>query len=58
MDERQNILQRVKLLTPREYETLTYVITGMLNKQTAYILEIIEKTVKANSLAELVRMAG
>jgi FixJ family two-component response regulator len=68
IDERQLILQRVQLLTPREYEILTYVISGMLNKQTAYELDISEKTVKAHrgrvmaklgvdSLAELVRLA-
>ena len=69
MNERQSILQRVKLLTPREYEILTYVITGMLNKQIAYALDISEKTVKVHrgrvmeklgvdSVAELVRLAG
>lgn len=68
MNERQNILQRVKSLTPREYEVLTYVITGMLNKQIAYDLDISEKTVKVHrgrvmeklgidSVAELVRLA-
>ncbi len=68
MNEKQLILQRVQLLTPREYEILTYVISGMLNKQTAYELDISEKTVKAHrgrvmaklgvdSLAELVRLA-
>ena len=68
INEKQRILQRVKLLTPREYEILTYVISGMLNKQTAYELDITEKTVKAHrgrvmvklgvdSLAELVRLA-
>ena len=68
MNERQNILKRLKSLTPREYEILTYVITGMLNKQIAYALDISEKTVKihrgrvmdkmkVNSLVELVRMA-
>jgi len=30
MDEKQSILQRVQSLTPREYEILTYVITGCL----------------------------
>jgi FixJ family two-component response regulator len=58
----------VSLLTPREYEILRYVITGMLNKQIALKLNIAEKTVKvhrgrimeklrADSVAELVRMA-
>lgn len=33
-------------LTPREYEIMTYVITGMLNKQIAFELNICEDTVK------------
>jgi FixJ family two-component response regulator len=60
--------QRIEALTPREYEVLTYVITGMMNKQIAYALEISEKTVKVHrgrimeklgidSVAELVRLA-
>jgi len=68
MDEKQSILQRVQSLTPREYEILTYVITGMLNKQIAYDLDISEKTVKVHrarvmeklgvdSVAELVRLS-
>jgi len=68
MKERLNILQRIKSLTPREYEILTCVITGMLNKQIAYDLDISEKTVKVRpgrvmeklgieSVAELVRLA-
>ncbi len=68
MDERQSILQRIKSLTPREQEILTYIITGMLNKQIAYALDISEKTVKVHrgrvmeklgidSVAELVRLA-
>jgi len=68
MYEKQNILQQVKSLTPREYEILSYVITGMLNKQIAYELDISEKTVKVHrgrvmqkldvdSVAELVRLA-
>ena len=48
MNERQSILQRVQSLTPREYEILTYVITGLLNKQIAYDLDISEKTVKVH----------
>jgi FixJ family two-component response regulator len=66
--EVHEILERVKLLTPREYEILRYVITGMLNKQIALRLNIAEKTVKvhrgrimeklsADSVAELVRLA-
>jgi FixJ family two-component response regulator len=68
MNERKSILGRVRSLTPREYEILTYVITGMLNKQIAYDLNISEKTVKVHrgrvmeklaveSVAELVRLA-
>ena len=68
MNERQSILQRIQLLTPREYEILTYVLTGMLNKQIAYDLDISEKTVKVHrgrvmeklgvdSVAELVRLS-
>jgi FixJ family two-component response regulator len=67
-DETLNIRRRMELLTPREIETLPYIITGMLNKQIALKLGIAEKTVKvhrgrimeklqANSVAELVRLA-
>ena len=62
------VLERVKLLTPRETEVFALVVTGMLNKQIASALDIAEKTVKvhrarvmekmrAGSLAELVRLA-
>jgi FixJ family two-component response regulator len=68
MNERERILERVRSLTPREYEILTYVLTGMLNKQIAYDLNISEKTVKVHrgrvmeklavdSVADLVRLA-
>ena len=66
--EVQDIRGRIGLLTPREYEILRYVVSGMLNKQIAYILNIAEKTVKihrgrvmekmgTDSVAELVRLA-
>lgn len=59
---------RIKALTPREDEVFRLVITGMLNKQIAYVLGTSEKTIKvhrarvmeklgAESLADLVRFA-
>jgi FixJ family two-component response regulator len=65
--ERVSIHELIKTLTPREHEIMTYVITGMLNKQIAYDLDISEETVKihrgrvmqklgAVSVAELVRL--
>jgi FixJ family two-component response regulator len=66
--ELEDILKRMERLTPREYEILGYVVTGMLNKQIALKLDIAEKTVKVHrgrikeklcvdSVAELVRLA-
>jgi len=68
LNEKESIQQKLDQLTLREYEILTFVITGMLNKQIAYMLDITEKTVKAHrgrvmakmavsSVAELVRIA-
>jgi FixJ family two-component response regulator len=62
------VQRRVKLLTAREMEVFALVVTGMLNKQIAGALGIVEKTVKvhrarvmekmqAGSVAELVRLA-
>ena len=59
--------QLLDLLTPREFEVMQLVMTGMLNKQIAGELGITEKTVKAHrgrvmqklritSAAELVRL--
>jgi DNA-binding CsgD family transcriptional regulator len=59
---------RAKLLTPRERQVFALVVTGMLNKQIACELGVVEKTVKvhrarvmekmrAGSVAELVRLA-
>jgi len=67
LDEQKNIMKRLESLTPREHEILTYLITGMLNKEIAYELNISERTVKAHrkqvfnkigvaSIAELVRL--
>ncbi len=61
------INERINSLTPREYEVMTYVATGMLNKQIAAELGISEETVKFHrgrvmqklgivSVAELVRL--
>ena len=66
--ETHDIRNRLSRLTPREYEILRYVITGMLNKQIAFTLNIAEKTVKihrgrvmeklrVDSVAELIRLA-
>ena len=61
--------RRFALLTPREREVLPLVARGMLNKQAAAVLGITQVTLQvhrgqimrkmeANSLADLVRMAG
>lgn len=58
----------IETLTPREYQILQYVLTGMLNKQIAGELYISEQTVKIHrrkitdklgvkSVAEIVRLA-
>jgi FixJ family two-component response regulator len=60
--------ERAKRLSPREMQVFALVVTGMLNKQIAGVLGVVEKTVKvhrarvmtkmqAGSVAELVRLA-
>jgi len=67
--ESKAVKDRMGTLTPREFEVMTYVITGMLNKQIAAELAIAEDTVKIHrgrmmrklgivSTAELVRLCG
>jgi FixJ family two-component response regulator len=63
-----SIRNRIEKLTPREYEVFRWVISGSLNKQTAFEMGISEKTVKfhrsmvmqkmkADSVAELTILA-
>jgi FixJ family two-component response regulator len=63
----ESFLAKLAKLTPREREVLGHVVAGRLNKQIAYDLGTVEKTIKvhrsrmmekmgARSLAELVRM--
>jgi FixJ family two-component response regulator len=65
--DKAEVRERFATLSPREYEVMTFVIAGMLNKQIAYELEIAEDTVKihrgrmmrkmkADSVAALVRL--
>jgi len=67
--ESNSLREYINKLTPREHEIMTYVITGMLNKQIAFELDISEETVKIHrgrvmqklkivSVAELVRLCG
>jgi len=66
-EEHADLQTLIALLTPREREVMTFVITGMLNKQIAGELGISEETVKIHrgrvmqkldivSVAELVRL--
>jgi FixJ family two-component response regulator len=68
LSEAKFIQDRLKSLTPREYEVFTLITAGLLNKQVAYELGTAEKTIKVHrarimekmhceSLAQLVRLA-
>ena len=67
-EEVVRIRKRLEQLTPREREVMALVVTGMLNKQIAFKLGTVEKTIKVHrarvmdkmrvhSVAELVRVA-
>lgn len=68
LDETKDIQSRVEKLTPREREVMGLVVKGWLNKQIAFELGIVEKTIKVHrarvmqkmevdSVAELARLA-
>ncbi|MGO1749359.1 MAG: response regulator FixJ [Marinobacter sp.] len=67
LDEKQEIIRRIKSLTPREHEIMDRMIEGQANKVIAIELEISQRTVEihrsrvmhkmgTHSLAHLVRM--
>jgi FixJ family two-component response regulator len=67
-NELEDVLERVEKLTPREREVMVLVVRGLLNKQIAFELGTVEKTIKVHrarvmekmqvdSLADLVRLA-
>ncbi len=67
-EQLKQLSERLETLTPREYEVFRLVVTGMLNKQIAFQLGTVEKTIKvhrarvmakmgAQSVADLVRFA-
>ena len=67
--KKESIQNKIKMLTQREYMVMTFVITGMLNKQIAAQMKISEETVKIHrgrvmkkleiaSVAELVNLCN
>lgn len=50
-DKNRTALDLIQTLTPREIEVLHYLITGLLNKQTAGLLNIAEHTVQLHKLS-------
>ena len=66
-DELEGLRKRMEKLTARESQVMALVVKGMLNKQIAFVLGTVEKTIKVhrarvmgkmevNSVAELVRI--
>jgi FixJ family two-component response regulator len=46
--QRKSVDKRMASLTPREREVLAHVVAGLLNKQIAYELGTVEKTIKVH----------
>jgi FixJ family two-component response regulator len=68
-EQRQSVAARLSSLTPRERDVLGHVVAGRLNKQIAFDLGTVEKTVKVHrgrmmrkmgvrSVADLVRLVA
>jgi len=55
-DELNELLDRVSILTPREYEVFQLAVQGMLNKQIALKLEISISTVNAHRARVMEKM--
>ncbi len=56
--ELKKLRERLKTLTPREYEVFRLVVTGMLNKQIAFDLGTAEKTIKVHRARVMVKMGA
>ncbi|NML44531.1 response regulator transcription factor [Ramlibacter sp. G-1-2-2] len=54
--ERSDAERRLATLTAREFEVLQHVMSGRLNKQIAYDLDIAEKTVKVHRARAMEKM--
>jgi FixJ family two-component response regulator len=54
--DRKAIWERYKRLSKREREVLSLVIAGLLNKQMAYRLGVVEKTIKVHRRRMLLKM--
>jgi RNA polymerase sigma factor (sigma-70 family) len=56
--EHRDISKRLSTLTPREFEILRYVVSGLLNKEIAWELGISEKTVKVHRARVMKKMGA
>jgi RNA polymerase sigma factor (sigma-70 family) len=58
VEEHREISKRLSTLTPREFEVLRYVVSGLLNKEIAWELGISEKTVKVHRARVMKKMGA